>query len=336
MIVFAAVDFGLLGVAGWAIATWVGVETLAPMTLMFGLGFCTRYAWVGGAFLRQDWFAALLIAGAALHVRRFGLAGMALGYASMVRVFPALCLLPLMVHALGTRRRPEAMSVFGRFAAGLAASGALLFIAGGLQGRGFGAWLESARRIAIHAGSTFPNAIGLRIPLITSGANLRGELRDPVTLYVFDRISADYAHLLRERFFLVGFAALTVIGLASRVAYKANAPEKALACGVAVIFALTVPTCYYGGFFVLLAFWQPLQTGAVFLAGTIATYAAAGGVLWLVARGVIPLNGAAIYAPASGILTVVLLVWLSTALRFVSRLALPCRSRDRSGPSARA
>ena len=56
--------------------------------IIFGLGYPWRFDWVGGAFLRQDWLAAVGVAVCLLKRKRFGLAGGLIAYATMVRVFP--------------------------------------------------------------------------------------------------------------------------------------------------------------------------------------------------------------------------------------------------------
>ena len=56
--------------------------------IIFGLGYPWRFDWVGGAFLRQDWLAAVGVAVCLLKRKHFGLAGGLIAYATMVRVFP--------------------------------------------------------------------------------------------------------------------------------------------------------------------------------------------------------------------------------------------------------
>lgn len=305
----ALVDVALLGLMGWAVYAWVSLETLAAMSLMFGLGFCTRYYWVGGAFLRQDWFVALVVCGAALHARRFLLAGALLGYASMVRVFPAAFVLPLFVHLVAARRRGEAELSPGRFAIGCSATAALLFVAGCLQGHGVDAWVRSADRLASVARSTFPNAIGLRVPFVTSLSNFKGELVHPDSLYLLERISADYAQLLHERFWLLTLSAFLVVAAFLSVAWRTRAVEVAFASGVGVVYALATATCYYGSYFVLLAYREPLRTANVFLLGQLATYGVVALVFWLSSKGLLVFNGAAIFAPTAALLGVVLALW---------------------------
>lgn len=333
LLVCASLDFLLLGVAGWALYAWAGIETLASAALIFGLGYCSRYYWVGGAFLRQDWFSALLISAAALRGGRARVAGLALGYAAMVRVFPGLCLLPLIAYGSLHVRSNSARAVGLRFASGMAASVIILFVAGGFAGRGFGAWRESAVHVVGHARKVFPNAIGLRVPLITSWDNLRGALVAPSSLYELKRISADYQSLLQQRYVLIGIVSVASLAFVLRVARRAPDAAAALACGAAVIFVLTTPTCYYGSYFVLLALVRPLWSARLFLVGTLAMYTVAAAVFMLAGQGVIRLNGAAVYAPISLLLAALLLVWL-TRVPTATDLSLGARTpRDPLPPS---
>ncbi len=309
MRLFACLDFVLLGLAGWAVYSWVSLEALAAMALMFGLGFCTRYYWVGGAFLRQDWFAAVLVSVAALHSGRFWLAGMMLGYASMVRVFPALFVLPLLVHLAATKRRGQEGVRAGRFALGYASTAAFLFVAGCFQGRGPNAWLESATRLSLVGRTTFANAIGLRFPLITSLANFKGELVDPNSLYLDAQVATDFARLLDERFWLIALLSALVLGAFLTLAWRTRTTAVAFACGVGVIYTLALAACYYGSYFVVLAVREPLRTAIIFLLGQLATYAATVLVFWLAAQGLMVLNGAAIFVPTSVLLGLSLAAW---------------------------
>jgi hypothetical protein len=315
MIVCASVGFVFLALGFWAVAAWVNVETLAAVVLMFGLGICTRYHWVGGAFFRQDWFAALLVAGAALRSRRFATAGAAIGYASLVRIFPALFLLPIGVFAVAAHRRGSTRYPWRRFVTALGAVGSTLFVAGCVQGRGVAVWREFAHRLVMHAGSSFPNAIGLRVPLITSWRNLRGEFVNTMSLHVLDRVERDYSEMLHERWWLVALVALFFTGLSVEVARRTRSPEVAFAAGVGLVFSLTAPPCYCGSFFVLLALWRPLWTAAAFIIATLAMYVVAGLVFVMAARGALTLNGAAVFAFASVGLAIVLVTWLIRVFR---------------------
>ena len=319
---FAMLDVCLLALAGWALYRAFGLEVLAAASLMFGLGYCSRFFWVGGAFLRDDWLAALIFCAAALQQRRGTLAGVALAYAICTRIYPVLMLLPLGVFAWSRRQQPAPMPWLN-FTIGLVSAGALLVIAGCFVGHGPGIWLESAEKLLQHGGVVAPNAIGLRIPLCASLANLRGDLVDPSTLYAYADISRDYAETAHRHMVLIIVATALFLGLALRAARHSRNAVTALVIGVAVMYALTTPMGYYGTYFTLLALVRPIRSAAIFLMSNALMYLAAGAVYEFSIHGIIRLNGAAVYVPVSLLLLLTLIVWLLDANKDVSAHSHP-------------
>jgi hypothetical protein len=319
---FAMLDVCLLVLAGLAIYRVFGLEALAAASLIFGLGYCSRFYWVGGAFLRHDWLAALVFCAAALERRRGRLAGAALAYAVCARIYPVLMLLPLGVFALSRRKQPAPVA-WGNFALGFVSVGALLVIAGCLIGHGPGIWLESAEKLLQHGGIVAPNAIGLRIPLSATVANLRGDLLDPSTLYAYADISSDFAQTARKNLVLIIVATALFLGLALRAAWYSRNAVTAFVIGIAVMYALTTPMCYYGTYFALLALVQPARSAAIFLMSNALMYVVVGAVFALSAQGIIRLNGAAVYVPVSVLLLLTLIAWLFNVSKGVSVRSRP-------------
>jgi hypothetical protein len=308
---YATLDFLLLALAGFAIHRAFGLEALAAAALLFGLGYCSRYYWVGGAFLRQDWLALLIVAAAALRLGRAGLAGAALAYAAWARVFPGLALLPLGLFALARWRAGQSSDGQNRrFALAFGVGSLVMLAAGCLAGRGAAAWLDWFGQISRHGGTIVPNAIGLRVPLSASLANLRGDLVDPQSLYDYARVAADFAQRGHARWPLVAVAVILLSALALRRAWRAPDPATALAAAVGLIYALFTPTCYYGSFFVLLVLVRPLSRARLLLALNAGMYLAAGAVFALSRHGLLRLNGAAVYVPVSLLLLVGLVEFL--------------------------
>jgi hypothetical protein len=312
----ASIDYLLLTLVAVALHRAFGLEVLAAAALIYGYGYCTRYYWMGGAFLRQDWFAAVIVGAAALRLGRTGLAGGALAYAAWARIFPGLLLPALAAFGAGVWWRsgrqstPEQRRAVLRFGAGLAGVSALMLLAGCLAGRGPGAWAEWLARIRMHADTIGPNAMGVRVALSASLANMRGDLVDPTSLYDFARVAGDFAQRGHERWWLIALASGLLVALSLRRAFRATDPAVALASGVGLIFALVTPSCYYGSFFLLLALDRPLRTARVFLAASAGMFLAAVATFGLDHLGVIRLNGAAVYVPVSFLLLAVLIDWL--------------------------
>ncbi|HEX4381667.1 MAG TPA: hypothetical protein VH083_01915 [Myxococcales bacterium] len=304
MYLLALLDFVLLALSAYVIHRAFGLEALAGVALTFGIGFCSRYYWVGGAFLRQDWLAALILAAASLRSGRNKLAGAAVAYASVVRIFPAIFAGPLLLHWLMRGNHREAARFLGMFAAVAAA----LFLAGWIPQPA--AWPQSIAGLITHSRTVFPNSVGLRVPFITSFANLRGGLVNPDTLYDYVAISRDYAATLLSRLWLVVPATIAFVWLALRAAIRAEDAAAAFVLGIALIFALTAPTCYYGTYFALMPLVRPVRTAAVFLGASVLTYAVAIAVLAMSSAGWMQLNGAAVFGPASLLLGLALIDWM--------------------------
>jgi hypothetical protein len=74
------------GVVGWAF----GVRQAAITAIFFCVFFPNRFVHMGGSILRFDYVATLLIGFSALKKDKWGLAGAMFAWATMVRVFPAI------------------------------------------------------------------------------------------------------------------------------------------------------------------------------------------------------------------------------------------------------
>jgi hypothetical protein len=122
-------------------------------------------------------------------------------------------------YALAHRRSALHLPV-RQFVWGFVIAAFVLLAAGCLVGHGPGVWLESAQRLLEHGSVVAPNAIGLRIPLSASLANLRGDLLDPQTLYAYGDISRDFAFTAHDHLVWIILATACVLTLALRAAWK--------------------------------------------------------------------------------------------------------------------
>jgi hypothetical protein len=77
---------GIVLLVFWSFGWRVG----AIATVWWGCNYPANFYWTGGAFMRQDWFFFLTASFCLAHKRKFGLAGAALVWASLLRVFPML------------------------------------------------------------------------------------------------------------------------------------------------------------------------------------------------------------------------------------------------------
>jgi hypothetical protein len=212
--------------------------------IIFGLGYPWRYDWVGGAFLRQDWLAATVIAICMLKRERYAAAGALFAYASMVRIFPVLFLFGPAVLGVRALVRREDRRWALRLGTGFAVGVVACLAAGGLAGRGVSAWQGFGRNLEKYEGTWLTNNVGLaNLPLYERDTMERKlvdwSLPEPWSMWQahMDRLKAERRPLL-----LVNAAVmLAVLGAA---AWRGRRDEAA-ALGPAVVFALALATCYY-------------------------------------------------------------------------------------------
>jgi hypothetical protein len=213
--------------------------------IVFGLGYAWRFDWVGGAFLRQDWLAAVGVAVCMLRRERFVLAGSLIAYATMVRVFPGAFLVgPAVVAARQFLRQRQSIGWFWKLAAGFALGLAICVIAGGLTGVGFDAWPEFFDNLEKHHGTWLTNNVGLANLLLYDGATMRREevrwnLPEP---WIFWQEKMNRLQAQRRPLLLAASVALLAIIVAAAWRFEA---DEAAVLGVAVAFAVVLLTCYY-------------------------------------------------------------------------------------------
>jgi hypothetical protein len=80
---------GIVVMFGWAF----GWRAMAVATIFWGCNAPANFYWTGGAFLRQDWIFLLVASLCLLRRRWFLLAGFALTWAMLLRIFPGLFIL---------------------------------------------------------------------------------------------------------------------------------------------------------------------------------------------------------------------------------------------------
>lgn len=94
------IDIFLLIVAGIFIYRVFGLEATFVAISFFCLNGIATYNYIGGAMLRLDWFFFLAIGFCALRKKNDLIAGFALTYAAMLRVFPGIVLAGIVLKAL--------------------------------------------------------------------------------------------------------------------------------------------------------------------------------------------------------------------------------------------
>lgn len=228
-----AAAFGALGAA-------FGPRRAALAAASFALTVVNRDRLVGG-FLQYDWFVAVAVGLAAVKRRAPGVAGVALAWAAVTRVFPLALVVavvaPGLARAARARRAPDRFT--RRFALAFAVAAGVGLAVGATTARGPGAWLEFEARILRHADqhATGEQRVGLAHALTVSwplaaDADAR------------EAIVADRASPTR----IVAVVGLVGLGLA----LVRRRPPEALVLGLVAVFLGAVASRYYYALLVLL------------------------------------------------------------------------------------
>jgi hypothetical protein len=254
----ALLDPLLLLLAFAAVVRAFGWEAALLGVIEFCLVYGASFGWTGGAFLRYVWFTCVVVCLCCLKRERYLAAGALLALAATLRVFPAFFALPLALQGLWLlvkeRRLPRAHL---RFFAGLAATGAALFVVSGAQARGYPAWGEFRHNMGKHMDTVSPNIVGLTNALAWHA------LPELVTL---EELRAEQARRVRvNQIQLATVFALTLVAVA--LLAPRFTPAEALLLGVPLLLTGLNLASYYYVLLVLLAvaWWdRPWRVAALF------------------------------------------------------------------------
>lgn len=238
---------GMIGVIWWAF----GWRTSAVALLVFATNFPSRFYWTGGAFLRWDWIFYSVASVACLKKEKYLLGGMAIAYATMLRIFPGLLLAgPLLAfgYTLWKERRLDRRWV--RFAAGGALAVALLFPISLAVSGGIGAYKQFVQNTIKHKETPLTNYMGLRTVMAYRpkevGRYMRDDkLTDPWQKWKTARLRAFQNAKPAYALVVLAFLALLL------AAVKRAEPWVAAAAGAMFIAVGVELTSYYYAFLVV-------------------------------------------------------------------------------------
>ena len=233
----------LLGAFALSVKAWGWTRSL--LLLFAFVSWFGNAGRVVGQIWIYDWFAA---AWAGVSAWRLGWpmrAGLLIGYATMVRVFPGLLLLgPMILGIWGLARHRTVDHGYLRLGLGALAAAALLFVAGSASTtRGVAGWGDFLGNVAHHSEQHAYGSkrLGLRHAM---GIDFAGGLR--VKPDKRSNRLAVRANKPAER--ALQLTALLLFGLALARSSRADA----LLIGLPLMFFLTVASRYYGSIWVLL------------------------------------------------------------------------------------
>jgi len=263
----ACLDISLLAVMFVVIFRTYGSKVGAVSLIIFGLNYASRYYWIGGALLRQDWLAASVVGVCMLRSNRHALAGALFGYATMVRVFPVIFLLGplvLVIKSLITERRIPNWA----WRLGLAYVLALVIClaAGSLAGRGASAWTEYAGRLAAHHETWLTNNVGLQNVLLYGPETFFRRTVDWSLPEPWTHWQAKMNKMKYDRRHPLALAIILYVGMIAAAAWRASVDEAA-ALGMGAIYAFLLLTCYYWAMLLMLPFKRGSQAALIAFLG---------------------------------------------------------------------
>ncbi len=297
-----------------------------PTTLalaFFALSFFARFDWIGGALLRWDWIAALLL-GAAAYARGQGtVAGVCLGYAALARIFPVLFFIPLAIKWLQGRFRKTPDAALGAClwsGLGLVVLVSAVVAASGEPHTHARDFVSKIRR---HAQDPSINSVGLS-PVVVFGKAIWLETPEGA-VYVTE---AAIAAARPARYLLPLISAGYLLAVLPLV-LRARTVES-LMYAVPLIFCALAPSGYYYSFLVLLVLlpWEPgnrIQQVGLLEIAVLACFMAASYAVEFVSRNLLPL-----FYLASIQLGLFFLVWIGLEylrLGFLGRRFAEMRGR---------
>jgi hypothetical protein len=261
ILALALIDPLLLLAALLLLGRCFGLRVAAIAALTLGTYLPARFLWNGGAFLRFDWLFFLVAGLCALRKDRPLLGGMALGYAALLRLFPAalfvgpaLALIEQLRVARTWRawRGAPARALLG----GALVAAVLVPLALARTGDWGATFLENTRK---HAATPLTNHMGLPTvlayrPATTAGALRPAAITDGDAQLVWPRFKeARRAALeqLRPALVVVGLLLLGALVMASRRLEL----WRVTALSLVLVPAFLQLTCYY---YVFLIAWATL------------------------------------------------------------------------------
>lgn len=263
---------GALACLAWGF----GWRVTALAALVLGTFSPASFFWTGGAFLRLDWWCAMLAAVSCLRRGRPMLAGAALAYAAMLRLFPAALFLgPALVGLRqlwrGRALAPETLRFFGGAVLAVAVLAPPALWATGDGGRAFVANTRKHANTALTNHMGLPTLVSYR-PHGTARALAEAEGLRPSALWPrFAQERHRARDAARPLLWLGQALALLAIGLAAR-----RELWRATVLSSVAVPAFFELTCYY---YVLVVVWATLAerraTAGYLLAGCAASLALA-------------------------------------------------------------
>ena len=260
----------LFYLAGMFVALWWAFGWRVSMVgaIFWGCQSSAPFYWTGGAFLRQDWLFYLVLSACLIRKRWFKLAGAAMVYAGLLRVFPGLAVIGWLTTAaiyLVRHKRMHRTHVQVLIGGVL---GAIVLVGLSLQIAGRDSYKQFYEHtIKVHDQTPLTNHMGLRvlvaqktpveIPQIGVGVGTQsGRMKYTKDVKLADPFQL-WKDMRNERYRKVRYAAYAIIALSFLGFVYVLRRVKSLwisqCLGQIWIILLSQLTCYYYSFMILAA-----------------------------------------------------------------------------------
>ena len=260
----------LFYLAGMFVALWWAFGWRVSMVgaIFWGCQSSAPFYWTGGAFLRQDWLFYLVLSACLIRKRWFKLAGAAMVYAGLLRVFPGLAVIGWLTTAaiyLVRHKRMHRTHVQVLIGGVL---GAIVLVGLSLQIAGRDSYKQFYEHtIKVHDQTPLTNHMGLRvlvaqktpveIPQIGVGVGTQsGRMKYTKDVKLADPFQL-WKDMRNERYRKVRYAAYAIIALSFLgfvyVLRRVKSLWIAQCLGQIWIILLSQLTCYYYSFMILAA-----------------------------------------------------------------------------------
>jgi hypothetical protein len=251
MTLLALLDPALI-IVMWATVWWAfGWRATAVAALWWGTNFPARYSYIGAAFLRSD-FLVTAVTGIALARRGYMmLAGAAIGWSALLRIFPAFLTSGAFFRLLTTRYRtdPSTRQAFQLLAGACLAALVLipfsLLVPRGNLDSGVSRWRGFVANSDKHLSGSYTNMVGLKslVSYTRSGYNEVGEFWVDGPGDAWESLH----HQAFERRKAVYWIAAALFVVLLTLAVRQQPYWVALILGVGLIPILADLSCYYYG-----------------------------------------------------------------------------------------
>ncbi|MBI5533332.1 MAG: hypothetical protein HY898_11485 [Deltaproteobacteria bacterium] len=249
----AAIDVTLTALVFIALGWAFGWRVLLVAAVYWATQEPASFFWTGGAFLRQDWLLLTVLAVALLRKGWFFWAGVALAWASLLRVFPALLWAgPLVVTAAHLWRKRALAPSHRNMLLGGALACAIL-VPSSMHVAGKDSFREFAHHIRVHDASPITNHMSLRTVLSSTPEGRMKYTVDPERIEPMHRWQdARRARFASLQWLFYGVNAAVIAAFAF-ACWKMRTLWLTVPLGLALVVCMVDPTCYYYSVWILAA-----------------------------------------------------------------------------------